>query len=123
VEPEVSVPGSQNSAIESYPEPDESYFLTHATSSGIGRVQHKAGLWGWTAAVRLPAGARDFLILHSVQIGSGAHAVSCLVGIWGYFPAMKRLGLEADHSLPSGTEVKNDRAIPPLPHTSSWRSA
>jgi hypothetical protein len=31
-------------------------------------------------------------------------------------------GREADHSPPSSTEVKNYSAIPPLPHTSSWRS-
>jgi hypothetical protein len=30
---------------------------------------------------------------------------------------------EADHSRPSSAEVKNDGAIPPFPHTSSWRDA
>jgi hypothetical protein len=30
---------------------------------------------------------------------------------------------EADHSLPSSAEVKNDGAIHPLPHTSSWSIA
>jgi hypothetical protein len=30
---------------------------------------------------------------------------------------------EADHSPPSSAEVKNDGAIPPLPHTPSWRGA
>jgi hypothetical protein len=30
---------------------------------------------------------------------------------------------EADHSLPSNAEVKNDGVIPLLPHTSSWRGA
>jgi hypothetical protein len=29
---------------------------------------------------------------------------------------------EADHSSPSSAEVKNGGAIPPLSHTSSWRS-
>jgi hypothetical protein len=28
---------------------------------------------------------------------------------------------EADHSPPSSAEVKNDGAIPPLPHMSPWR--
>jgi hypothetical protein len=36
------------------------------------------------------------------------------------FPGVNRLGREADHSSPSRV-VKNCRAIPPLPHTSSWR--
>jgi hypothetical protein len=27
---------------------------------------------------------------------------------------------EADHSPPSSSEVQNDGAVPPLPHTSSW---
>jgi hypothetical protein len=33
-------------------------------------------------------------------------------------PAGKRLGREADHSLPSGAELTNVQAIPPLPSTS-----
>jgi hypothetical protein len=36
---------------------------------------------------------------------------------------VKGLGREADHSPPSSAEVKNDGAIPPLSHTSSWRGA
>jgi hypothetical protein len=35
-------------------------------------------------------------------------------------PGVKRPGREADHSFTSGAEIKNDGAIPPLPHTSSW---
>jgi hypothetical protein len=34
------------------------------------------------------------------------------------FPGVKRSGREADHSPPSNAEVKNDGAIPQLPHTS-----
>jgi hypothetical protein len=33
----------------------------------------------------------------------------------------KRQGSEADQPPPSRAEVKNGRAIPPLPHMSSWR--
>jgi hypothetical protein len=33
----------------------------------------------------------------------------------------KRQEREADHSPPFSEEVKNGRAIPPFPHTSSWR--
>jgi hypothetical protein len=65
---------------------------------------------GWPG-VRFPAGARDFSLLHSVQTGSGVHAIS---------PRLERLGREADHSPPSSAEVKNGGAIPPLPHMSSW---
>jgi hypothetical protein len=36
------------------------------------------------------------------------------------FPGLKWQKREADHSLPFTIEVKNDRAIAPLPHTSSW---
>jgi hypothetical protein len=41
----------------------------------------------------------------------------------GLFPGVKRPGNEADHPPPSSAEVKNGRAIPPLPHTASWRGA
>jgi hypothetical protein len=36
---------------------------------------------------------------------------------------VKRQGREADHSPPSGAEVKSGGAILPLPHTSPWRGA
>jgi hypothetical protein len=38
---------------------------------------------GWTAGVRFPAGARNFSVLHSVQIGSGAHPASSPMGAGG----------------------------------------
>jgi hypothetical protein len=38
-------------------------------------------------------------------------------------PGVNRPGRKTDHSPPSSTDVKNDGAIPPLPHTSSWRGA
>jgi hypothetical protein len=41
---------------------------------------------------------------------------------WGFSLGVKRPGLVADHS-PSGAEVMNFGAIPPLPHTSLWRGA
>jgi hypothetical protein len=37
---------------------------------------------------------------------------------WGCFSGVKQLGHEADHSPLSSAEVKNGRAMPPLPHTS-----
>jgi hypothetical protein len=36
---------------------------------------------------------------------------------------VKRSGLEANHLPRSSVEIKNGGAMPPLPHTSSWRSA
>jgi hypothetical protein len=36
-------------------------------------------------------------------------------------PGVKWPGREADHSPPSSVEVKSGGAMPPLPHTSSWR--
>jgi hypothetical protein len=36
---------------------------------------------------------------------------------------IKRSGREDDHSSPSSVEVKDDGAIPLLPHTPSWRGA
>jgi hypothetical protein len=36
---------------------------------------------------------------------------------------VKRPGRGADHSPPSSAEVRMNGAIPPLPNTSSWRSA
>jgi hypothetical protein len=50
---------------------------------------------GWTAEVPLPAGARDFYLLDSVQTSSGAHAASYTMSTGGSFPGVKRSGLEA----------------------------
>jgi hypothetical protein len=36
---------------------------------------------------------------------------------------VKRPGRAADHSAPSVTEVNHGGAMPPFPHTSSWRGA
>jgi hypothetical protein len=38
------------------------------------------------------------------------------------FLGVKKPGLEDDHTPPFSSEVKNGGAIPPVPHTSSWRS-
>jgi hypothetical protein len=45
------------------------------------------------------------------------------MGTGAFPPEVKQPAREADHSPPSSAEVKNDGAIPPLPHTSSWRGA
>jgi hypothetical protein len=73
---------------------------------------------------RLRILTREYIyVLHSVQTESGAHPASYSMGTWGNFLGMKRLGLEADHSLPFNAEVKNGGAIPPLSHMSLWNSA
>jgi hypothetical protein len=41
----------------------------------------------------------------------------------GSFPRAERPGCEADHSPPPIAEVNKNGAIPPLPHTSSWRGS
>jgi hypothetical protein len=38
-----------------------------------------------------------------------------------FTPGVKRPGREFDHSPPCSAKVKNGRAVPPLPDTSSWR--
>jgi hypothetical protein len=40
-----------------------------------------------------------------------------------FFPWDKAQGREANRLPPSSAEVKNDGAIPPLPHMYSWQSA
>jgi hypothetical protein len=49
-----------------------------------GSVWLRAGRFG----VRIPAGAKNFLFLRSVQTGFGAHSASS--GYWGFFSAVKR---------------------------------
>jgi hypothetical protein len=70
---------------------------------------------GWTPGVRFLGGARDFSLLHSVQTGSRAHPVSYPVGTGALSSEVNRPGRETHHSPPSGAEVKNGGAIPPLP--------
>jgi hypothetical protein len=48
----------------------------------------------------------NFSLHHRVQNGSGAHPASYPMGTRGSFSGVKRLGREADHSLPSSAEVK-----------------
>jgi hypothetical protein len=58
----------------------------------------------WKAGVRFPTGTIYFSLLHSIQTGSGARPASYPMGSGGS----------------SSVEVKNSRAIPPLPHIFSW---
>jgi hypothetical protein len=49
---------------------------------------------------------KTFSLLHIVQTGSGVHPTSYIMGTGGSFPGIKRQGHEADHSTPTGAEVK-----------------
>jgi hypothetical protein len=110
-------------------------------------IRLRAGLSG----VQIPAGARDFSLLHNVQTESGAHPVSLFSGyggpnpgrckrylssphrLWGPTqspiqwvpgaPGVNRQRREVDYSPPLLTEVKKNRGtIPPSPHMPSWLS-
>jgi hypothetical protein len=62
----------------------------------------------------IPARPRDLSLMHNVKTGSEAHWASYTMGTGGSFYGGKFL---------SSAEVKNNEAIPPLPHTSSWYGA
>jgi hypothetical protein len=68
---------------------------------------------GLGTRVPFPAGARDFSPLRVVQTCSGAHPPSYPMGTGGSIPGSKA----------AGAEVKNNRAVAPLPHTYSWRGS
>jgi hypothetical protein len=76
---------------------------------GVGIVQ---SLWrqatGWTAGVR-------FTTFRPTQ--PPMQRVPAALSLW-----VMRQEREDDHSPPSSTEVKNDRATPPLLHITSWHS-
>jgi hypothetical protein len=64
----------------------------------------------------IPGRGKTFSIFHSVQTNSEAHPASCPMGTGGLSLKVKRPGREANHSPPSGAEVKNDSPIPLLSH-------
>jgi hypothetical protein len=66
------------------------------------------------ARVRFEAWVRDYSLLNSVQIDSGANTDSYTMSAGAI-----SLRCEADHSPPYNAEVKNGGVIPSLPHTSS----
>jgi hypothetical protein len=78
--------------------------------------RYSEGLADRGVAVRFPAGARDFPLFHSVQIGSGAHPASIQRVLAAVSLGVKLPGREADHSSPSSAEINNDGAIRPLIH-------
>jgi hypothetical protein len=63
----------------------------------------------WTAGVRYPTEAEDFPFNLCVQTGSGARPASYTMGTGVSFPGGKaRPGRDADHSLPSSSEVNKE---------------
>jgi hypothetical protein len=66
-----------------------------------------------------------FLLAPCVQTGSGAHPASYPMGAGGPFPGGKaRPGRDADHSPPSGAEVKYELELYLLSHhVPPWRVA
>jgi hypothetical protein len=49
---------------------------------------------------------QEFSLLHNIQTGYGSHPVSYQLGLGALSPAVKRPGREADHSPPTGAEVR-----------------
>jgi hypothetical protein len=56
-----------------------------------------------------------------VHPGYVAHPAPYLMGTWGCFPEDKRPAREADRSPHLAPRLRMNGAVPPLPHTSSWR--
>jgi hypothetical protein len=85
--------------------------------TGIAKsVQRQAT--GSMVRVRLLEEARDFSLLHSVQINSGDHLTHQSIS-----QKEKRPVREGDHSTPSSAEAMDGGVINPLHHTGSWRYA
>jgi hypothetical protein len=67
------------------------------------------GLDNWVIGGRSPAEAKNFFSSLCVQTGSEAHPASYSMGTGGSFPEGEvQPGCDADHSLPSSAEVKNE---------------
>jgi hypothetical protein len=69
----------------------------------------------WTAGVRFTAEERDFFLFSITPrpaLGPTQLPIQCILGA---LSRGKAAGREADHSRPSGAEVKNSGAIPLLP--------
>jgi hypothetical protein len=66
--------------------------------------------------VRFPVWARDFSLLHNVQVGTETHPASNEIGTMDFSLRVKRPESVADHLPPFTAELKNGGAISPLPH-------
>jgi hypothetical protein len=76
---------------------------------------------GWVDGILFPTGSRDISLLHSVQIGAIQSPIQWeLVTLSS---EVKQPGHNADHPSPCSADVKDNEAIPLLPHTFSHRGA
>jgi hypothetical protein len=55
----------------------------------------------------IPSKERGFSLLHSVEMDSGANAVSCQIGAVVSLPVIRNNGREDNHSPACSTETKN----------------
>ena len=62
----------------------------------------------------MPAGARDFALLHIAQAGSGAHSHPIRWAPSALSQGAERPGRGADHSSPFNAEFKMSGTSPPL---------
>jgi hypothetical protein len=96
-----------------------------ALSLSLQRLYEKICLTGYGQDGRGWIPGKDTIFLFSIAsrltLGPTQPPIQCVPGALS--PGVKRLGREADHSPPSSAEVKNDGAIPTLPHMSSRHSA
>jgi hypothetical protein len=60
------------------------------------------------SGIRIATGAKRCSILQNVQTNSGNHPASYCMGTGVLSRGVKRPRREADHSPPSGTDVKNE---------------
>lgn len=68
------------------------------------------------------SGPRDFSLVLSVLIISGACLVSSIRGSSRCFPGLQPQTHETDHSPPFGDEVEDGGVLPPLSRVSMWHS-
>jgi hypothetical protein len=76
----------------------------------------------FTDTVGFAAGTRICFFTHSVQTDfSGPTHLPVQWVSWALYLGLKRPGSKTDYSPSYSAEAKNDGAIPPLTHMSSWR--
>jgi hypothetical protein len=71
----------------------------------------------------IPSKGKIFLFSTASKLALGPTQLPIQMVLGALTPGVKWLGCEADQSPPSSAEVKNDKAIPPLPNPSSWLNA
>jgi hypothetical protein len=80
------------------------HMLYRWSCGSSGSIVSDYGLDDRAIEVRSPTGAEDFSSSPCLQTGSGAYPASYPMGTGG----KARPGRDADHSLPSSAEVKNE---------------